>query len=79
MRKLTFKQQQRLLLAGTVALFAIIPLRHVIFDNDGRAAGFFFWWMVLRRTPRGHWSPRPAYADRKTAVPESPSQRPQPI
>jgi hypothetical protein len=39
-RKLTFKQQQGLLLAGTLALFGIIPLRHVLFDNDGRATGF---------------------------------------
>lgn len=39
-RHLTFKQQQGALLAGTIALFGIIPLRHVIFDNDGRATGF---------------------------------------
>ncbi|HEY9721177.1 MAG TPA: hypothetical protein V6D47_04140 [Oscillatoriaceae cyanobacterium] len=38
--KIPFKAQQRLNLAGAIALFAIIPLRHVIFDNDPRATGF---------------------------------------
>lgn len=38
--KLSFRAQQRLNLAGAIALFAIIPLRHVWFDNDGRATGF---------------------------------------
>jgi hypothetical protein len=39
-KKLTFRQQQWLLLGGTGALFLIIPLRHVLFDNDPRATGF---------------------------------------
>jgi hypothetical protein len=39
-KRLTFQQQQGLLLTGTIALFAIIPIRHLIFDNDGRATGF---------------------------------------
>ncbi len=39
-KKLSQLQQQKLNLIGVIALFLIIPLRHVLFDTNGQATAF---------------------------------------